>query len=145
MMGYSFEQHKIAGAIGADDEYWRGLEDGVFKLPVCASCKTWTWPAHHRCGQCGSWDFDWQELEPAGKVFTYTRSHYAFDRVLERKDDVPYVTVVAELPQAGGARVIGVLEGSEAGLAIGAAVRGRILPPDAKTKHYPSIVWELVG
>ena len=142
-MGYSFEQHKMPGAIGADDAYWRGLEDGKFALPRCSSCGHWTWPAHFRCGQCGSWDFDWVELEPEGRIFTYTRTYYAFDRVLERKDDVPYVVIVAEIPAAGDSRVIGILEGSEDGLAIGATVHGRILPPDPKTKHYPSLVWKL--
>ncbi len=142
-MAYSFEQHKMSGAIGADDEYWRGLEDGKFRLPQCSSCQNWTWPAHYRCGKCGSWDFKWVDLEPKGTVFTYTRSQYAFDRVLERKDDVPYVTVVAEIPAAGNVRVMGVLKGDETGLAIGAPVKGSIEPPSAKTKHYPSIRWEL--
>lgn len=142
-MAYSFEQHKIIGAIEADDEFWRSLEDGTFRLPRCSGCNSWSWPAHHRCGKCGSWDFDWIELEPRGSVFTYTRTQYRFDRVLERAKDVPYVTVVVELPEADGARVMGVLQGDEEGLAIGAPVRGVICPPSAKTKHYPSIEWKL--
>lgn len=142
-MAYSFEQHKITGAIEADDEYWRGLEEGKFQLPRCSSCKSWTWPAHFRCGHCGSWDFEWVELEPKGRVFTYTRTRYAFDRVLERKDDVPYVTIVAEIPEANNVRVMGVLKGDETGLKIGAPVIGSIDPPSPKTKHYPSIRWEL--
>ena len=52
-MEYSFEKHKILGAIEADDKYWRSLEEGEFKLPRCASCRHWTWPAHFRCGRCG--------------------------------------------------------------------------------------------
>jgi len=140
---YSFEKHRITGAIGADGEYWQGLEDGVFRLPRCHQCKAWTWPAHFRCGKCGSWEFEWTALEPIGKVFTYTRTRYAFDRVLERAEDVPYVVIVAELPEADGARVIGVLSGEEEGLAIGAPVRGIIMPPSPKSKHYPSLCWQL--
>ena len=143
-MSYSFMQHKIIGAIEADDEYWRNLEDGKFTLPRCSGCKNWTWPAHFRCGQCGSWEFEWVELEPKGSIFTYTRSRYAFDRVLERKDDVPYVTIVAEIPEANNVRVMGVMKGDEAGLKIGAEVRGTIDPPSAKSKFYPAIRWELV-
>ena len=142
-MQYSFEQYRISGAIGADDDYWRGLEDGKFQLPRCAKCRHWTWPAHFRCGQCGSWAFRWVTLEPEGRVFTYTRTRYAFDRVLERKDDVPYVTVVAEIPAAGNVRVMGVLKGPEEGLQIGAPVVGTIDPPSAKTKFYPSIRWQI--
>ena len=143
-MTYSFAQHKISGAIEADDQYWANLEDGRFTLPRCSGCHSWTWPAHFRCGHCGSWDFEWVELEPNGKVFTYTRTRYAFDRVMERKEDVPYVVIIAELPAANGARVMGVLKGDEAKLKIGASVRGTIDPPSAKSKHYPAIRWELV-
>ena len=143
-MAYSFERNKIVGAIEADDEYWRALEDGAFKLPRCASCRRWTWPAHFRCGECGSWEFEWQALEPGGTIYSWTRTHYAFDRVLERKEDLPYITVVAELPEADGARVMGVLTGDDAGIHTGMAVRGTIEPPSPKSKGYPSIRWEIV-
>jgi len=143
-MEYIFEQHKISGAIEADDQFWRALEEGVFKLPRCSACKTWTWPAHFRCGRCGSWQFEWVALEPQGTIFTWTRTHYAFDRVLERKQQLPYVTVVAEIPQAGGARVMGVLKGEDRDLHTGMPVRGTIDPPSAQSKWYPSIRWEVV-
>lgn len=143
-MAFQFEKHRIVGGIGADDEYWRGLEQGEFKLPRCTGCGRWTWPAHYRCGKCGSWDFEWIRLEPVGTVYSWTRSWYAFDRVKERAADVPYVTILAEIPAAGGARVMGVLHGNEDGLRIGAPVRGVIAPPSEKSKGYPSILWELV-
>jgi uncharacterized protein len=141
---YSFLKHKITGAIEADDEFWRSLEEGSFKLPQCSSCAAWTWPAHFRCGRCGSWEFNWVSVAPEGTIFTWTRTHYAFDRVLERKSQVPYVTIVAELPQAGGVRVMGLLKGSEPELRIGMPVRGSIAPPSAVSKWYPSILWEVV-
>ena len=108
-MEYSFEQHRIVGGNGADDEYWRGLETGIFQLQRCIACRRWMWPAHLRCGQCGSWDFEWVPIEPRGNIYTWTRTFYAFDRVTERRADLPYVTAVVELPAADGARVIGVL------------------------------------
>lgn len=143
-MEYSFLKHKITGAIEADDEFWRSLEEGSFKLPQCASCKAWIWPAHFRCGRCGSWEFHWLAVAPRGTVFTWTRTHYAFDRVLERKSQVPYVTIVAEIPEAGNVRVMGVLKGDESHLRIGMPVRGSIDPPSAISKWYPSIRWEVV-
>lgn len=144
-MEYSFERNRIIGGNGADDEFWRGLERRVFQLQRCASCKRWTWPAHYRCGECGSWEFEWVSLAPMGRIFTWTRSHYAFDRVLERKEDLPYVTIVAEIPAADGARVMGVLKGDERQLRIGANVVGEILPPSEKTKGYPSLCWRIDG
>jgi uncharacterized protein len=144
-MSYSFATHKITGAIEADDTFWRNLEDGQFTLPRCPSCHTWTWPAHFRCGHCGSWDFDWVAVQPEGRIFSYTRTRYAFDRVLERRDQVPYVTAVVELPEAGNVRVIGVLKGDETGLKIGAKVRGTIDPPSETSKFYPAVRWELIA
>lgn len=142
-MAYSFERHRITGGIGADDPFWRALEDGELRLCRCAGCATWVWPAHFRCGACGGWDMDWPEVAARGRVFSWTRSWYAFERVAERAADLPYVTIVAELPEADGARVMGVLCGDETGLRVGAAVTGKILPPSETTKFYPSIVWEL--
>lgn len=144
-MEHAFEKVKIVGGIGADDEYWRGLERGEFRLPRCAGCDAWTWPAHYRCGVCGGWEMDWTTLEPRGRIFTWTRTWYPFERVAERAGDVPFVTVVAEIPQAGGARVMGIYEGDRENLKIGSEVIGRILPPSAKAKGYPSIIWAPPG
>lgn len=135
--------HRIAGGIGADDPYWEFLEAGEFRLPRCSGCQRWTWPAHWRCGECGSWDFEWAPLEPRGVVYSWTRTWYAFDRIKERGEDVPYVVLLVEVEGAGRARVMGVLEGDEEGLGIGAPVRGAIRPPSEKSKGYPSVVWSL--
>jgi len=137
-------RERIIGGIGADEEYWNGLARGEFRLSRCTSCKTWIWPAHFRCGACGTWDPGWEDVKPEGVVYSWTRTWYPFDRTRERADDVPYVVVLAEIPHAGGARVMGVLSGSEDGLKIGAPVRGVILPPSPKSKNYPSITWQLV-
>jgi uncharacterized OB-fold protein len=142
---YSFQAHRISGGIGADDRFWESLEEGRFRLPRCADCKRWMWPAHYRCGFCGSWEQLWEEVEPAGAVYSWTRSWYAFDRTRERAEDVPYVVVVAELPEAGGARVAGVLDGPEDGLRVGRPVRGHIDPPSAKSLGYAAVRWSLVG
>lgn len=136
---------RIQGGIGADQTYWTNLAEGRFSLCRCATCKTWMWPAHHRCGKCGAWDQEWVELEPKGKVFSWTRTWYGFDRTKERGEDLPYVVILAEMPAAAGARVMGMLDGDEKGLRIGAAVSGRILPPSPRSKGYPSIAWRLDG
>jgi hypothetical protein len=138
-----FLDHRIAGGIGADDGYWEFLEAGEFRLPRCSGCQQWTWPAHWRCGECGSWDFEWAPLDPRGVVYSWTRTWYAFDRTTERAEDVPYVVLLVEVEGAGGARVMGVLEGDEEGLRIGTPARGTIRPPSEKSKGYPSLVWSL--
>ncbi len=149
MKEYSFQRHKIAGGIGADDEYWRYLEEGELRIPKCRNCHGWTWPAHFRCGTCGSWEFEWCPLDVAGTIsgtiYSWTRSWYAFDRVAERAEDLPYVTLLVEIEGAGGARLLGMLQGNEDALAVGMPVRGSILAPSEKTKGYPSLVWEMVS
>ena len=134
---------KISGNIDADEGFWEALEAGEFRLPRCAGCARWTWPAHFRCGECGSWDFTWEALPPTGTIYSWTRTHYAFDRTMERAGDIPYVVALVEVDGADGARVMGVLDGTEEGLRIGASVTGTILPVSEKAKGYPSVVWSL--
>ena|SRR5256886_177559 len=138
-----WRDHKITGGIGADDPFWEALEAGEVRLPRCAGCGRWTWPAHWRCGECGSWEFHWNVVEPAGTVYSWTRTWYAFDRTRERAGDVPYVVVLVEIDGTDGARVLGVLNGDEAAVKIGARAAGAVLPPSEKTLGYPSIVWSL--
>ena len=139
----SFRDHRITAGIGADDPYWEHLEAGEFRLPRCAGCGGWMWPAHWRCGQCGSWELEWVALPPAGVVYSWTRTWYAFDRTKERTADVPYVVLLVEVAGAGGARVMGVLAGAEDGVKIGAPVTGTIDPPSEKSKGYPALRWWL--
>ncbi|MBN2973358.1 OB-fold domain-containing protein [Roseomonas aeriglobus] len=134
---------RIRGGIGADEEYWLAIERGEFRISRCRHCKSWMWPANFRCGKCGSWDIDWEPVEPIGTIYTWTRNHAVSEALAERQADLPYVTLLVELPQAGGARVAGVLEGDETALKIGAQVRGRILPPSDKAKGYGSVVWSI--
>lgn len=143
-MEYSFRKNRITGGIGADEKYWEALEEGAFRLPRCVACQRWMWPAHHRCAECGSWDQEWVDVEPKGTVYSWTRSHGAFDRTPERAEDVPYVVVLVQIESVPEARVLGVLKGSDQGLKVGAPVVGSIDPPSPKTKGYAAIRWSLV-
>lgn len=140
---YRFEAECIRAGIGADDGFWIGLEEGEFRLPRCRDCRKWRWPAHFRCSACGGWDQEWVAVEPRGTVYSWTRTWYAFDRTQERAADVPYCVILAEIPQASGARVLGALRGPERGLRIGAPVWGTIDPPSTKSKGYAAIRWSL--
>lgn len=136
---------RIRGGIGADEEYWAALERGEFKLSRCVSCRVWMWPAHFRCGHCGSWVVAWEEVEPVGTIYTWTRNHALSEVIKERREDLPFVTVLVEIPQAGSSRVAGILLGDGASARIGAAVRGVIRGPEARAKGYATMAWQLVG
>lgn len=135
---------RMRGGIGADGPFWDALESGKFELPRCGGCARWMWPAHFRCGHCGSWEIRWEGVDPRGTIYTWTRNHAVSDVLKERRADVPYVTILVELPQAGGARVAGVLQGDDRQLRIGATVRGVIRPPEPRAKGYATMVWEIV-
>ena len=134
---------RIRGGIGADEPYWAGLEEGKFLLPRCAGCKQWIWPAHFRCGDCGSWTVDWVEMAPTGTVYTWTRNHSVSDVIKERAVMLPYVTMLVEIPQANGIRIPGVLSGSDSNLRIGAPLTGRIRAADDISKGYVTMEWQL--
>ena len=121
----------------------RGSREGVFRLCRCAACKVRIWPVEERCGECGSWDLEWFDVEPAGVVWGWTRIQRTVEGAEERKDDLPYVVVSAAVGGPDGPTVLGVLEGSEAGLKVGAEVRGTIDPPSPKTRGYAAIRWSV--
>lgn len=148
-MAYSFKENRLVGFIDSGDEFWEALEDGAFRLPQCAGCRRWMWEANFRggptvrCGECGSWDLVWVDVEPSGLIYAWTRSHRAYPGAEARAPDVPYVTVEAEVGGSGGPRVIGVLKGSEKNLRVGAHVGGSIDPPSDRTRGYAGVRWSI--
>lgn len=127
-------------ADGVDQQYWDGLLAGELRLQRCGSCRTWIWGPQWLCAHCHTFDPDWVAVEAVGTVFSWSRSRFAF--IPELAEHLPYVTVLVELPQAGGRRVLGLLldEDTEA-LAIGAAVTGVIEKPAGS--EWPVLRWRL--
>jgi uncharacterized OB-fold protein len=128
---------------GADAPYWQALSEGRLKLQKCSGCSRWHWPAVWRCGDCGGWALDWHELSPEGRVFSYSRTWHPFAG--SEGIGQPYVSLIVELPQAGGRRVLGLLEGPAEGLRIGATVRGRATTTRIGQDDIPSLSWTLAG
>jgi uncharacterized OB-fold protein len=129
---------------GADGPYWTALAQGALALPRCAGCGRWHWPAVWRCGDCGSWEHGWRETPMAGRIYSWTRTHHAFagNEALDR----PFVTVVVELPQAGGLRLTGVLDDDDTGaVAIGQSVVGSPSETPFGGLDIPTIRWRLTG
>jgi len=127
---------------GLDAPHWHGLRAGKLVLQRCPDCRTWTWSPRPICPACYSFRMGWEEVDPAGSVYSWTRTWQPFAR--ESTGHLPYVVVLVELPGAGGRRVIGVLAHADGVMPrIGAAVRGEIeQPPD--DAYWPLIRWHLV-
>lgn len=127
----------------ADAPYWDGLGRDELLIQRCSSCARWSWPADWRCPSCGTYDLGWEQVEPVGVVYSWIRTHLPF--VAAYADLVPYVNVLVELPQAGGARLMGLLTGPEAELAVGAPVFGAFQPGSPRTLDLPVLTWALGG
>jgi uncharacterized OB-fold protein len=120
---------------GIDAPHWDGLKAGELRIQRCTECKRWIWVAQPLCPSCHAFDPGWEAVEPAGVVYAWTRTHKAFHPTAE----VPYVTVLVELPQAGDRRVLGIYTG-DGDPVIGSRVRGTFEPaPDADS--WPLIRW----
>ena len=125
-----------------DAPHWNGFAAGELRLQRCTECKEWIWPADWRCRYCGSWDLGWEAVPLEGTVYSWVRTHHNFMPAF--KDLLPYVTVLIELPQAGGRRVLGLLAGDEQRLRIGARVEGFIEGPSERTQNLHALRWKLV-
>jgi len=128
--------------VGAEGRYWEALAEGHLELPRCAGCGRWHWPAVWRCGDCGGWEHDWTATALAGSIFSWTRTWHHFDGAESLA--APFVTVLVSL--AGGpVRLIGVLEGDETALRLGAPVTGRIDRTRFGDHAIPAIRWSLAA
>ena len=129
----------MAKGLGADERYWEALGEGRLELPRCVKCTRWRWPAPFRCGDCGSTEMDWITLEPAGKIYSWTRAWHRFGGT--ESFPVPYVAVLVELPEAGGIRLLGRLDEAADDPQIGQLVTGRMVPTKAFGRDIPAWRW----
>ena len=119
-----------------DEGHWEGLKAGELRIQRCGACSRWIWVAQPLCPSCHTFDPLWESVEPEGVVYAWTRTVKAFHPTAE----VPYVTVLVELPQAGGKRILGLYAG-DGDPVIGSRVRGYFEPaPDSDS--WPLIRWE---
>lgn len=133
----------VPSADGLDAPHWEGLRAGELLLQRCAACAAWIWAPRPMCPGCHSLDLTWAPVEPVGTVFSWTRTWQPFSP--EASGHLPYVAVLVELRDAGGRRVLGVLDEADGVTpAIGDRVRGTIQsPPD--DGHWPLLRWHLDG
>jgi uncharacterized protein len=110
-------------ADGLDEPHWAGLRDHRLLVQRCARCQGWQWAPEVLCHRCHSFEVGWSEVEPRGRIFSWTRVwHPAHDGLREA---VPYAALVVELPHADGVRIIGNLLGDQLGeLRVGIDVVG---------------------
>ena len=126
---------------GADRAYFEGLVAGDIRLQSCKGCGKHHWPAVFRCPDCGSWEQEWNPVSPIGKIYSWTRTWHVFTGI--EGFNPPFVSVVVALDDVPSVRLLGVLEGSEEGLAIGSQVTGRIQSISLLGRDMPALAWSL--
>ena len=115
--------------------FWEAAARKRLELPRCANCKHFNWyPAEH-CAHCNGTQFDWIELKPAGKIFSWS----VVNRPLfpPYAAIAPYIPVIVELDDAPDVRLVTrLIESDTAQIAMGAAVA--IVFEDFTYPHNPS-------
>lgn len=126
---------------GLDEPYWSGLRQGAVRMQRCRNCRQWIWGPQSMCPECHAFELDWVDIEPTGRIYTWTRTWQKF--APEFAPHVPYITVLVELPQAGARRMLGLLVGDDDRTPrIGDEVVGVIQPASDLTTGYAVLRWQ---
>lgn len=89
--------------------FWRGLDEGVLRLPRCLACSTWQWYPLPACSSCRAGAPTWVNAPTTGTVFTWTTARRSF---LPAADvPVPYHVGLVALDGVEGPRLVSVLTG----------------------------------
>ena len=95
----------LPSADGLDAPYWEGTRGHELRVQRCAGCSTFRWSPEWLCYECHSFAVDWPRIEPTGVLFSFQRIWHPASPALA--DIGPYITVLVELAQAGGIRMLG--------------------------------------
>lgn len=128
-------------ADGSDTPFWAALRNNELRLPQCDDCANWIWPPRPICSSCHSFGHTWTSVAATGTIFSWIRTWLPF--VPDFTGHLPFITLLVELPQAGGRRLLGVLldaDGVEP--EIGQQVVGEIEAPESH-EGWPVLRWRL--
>ncbi|MFY9933706.1 MAG: zinc ribbon domain-containing protein [Streptosporangiaceae bacterium] len=129
------------GEDGLDAPHWEGLRAGEVRVQRCAGCGLWIWAPRPLCPRCHGFDLRWPAVDPAGTVYSWTRTWQPFSP--ELSGHLPFTVVLAELPAAGGRRLLGVLRDADgADVRVAQQVTGDIDPP-ASPGGWQVLRWRL--
>jgi uncharacterized OB-fold protein len=89
--------------------FWEAARRHELAVQRCRSCATFQFGPEEICHHCHGFDLAWERVEPNGRIYSWERIwHPSFPAL---KEACPYLVVLVELPQAGGARMLGNLLG----------------------------------
>jgi uncharacterized OB-fold protein len=92
--------------------FWSACAEQRLVVQQCSACGAFQSPPRLLCTTCRGADLSWRDSAGSGRVYTYTVAHYAATPAL--RDQTPYVVVVVELDDCGGALMTSNLVGESA-------------------------------
>ena len=94
--------------ISKTSKFWQGLKEGKIYATTCQKCGKLHFPPVADCGDCGSSDMTWSELDGEGEIETFTQVVVKPASFSEEPD---YIVAIARLRE--GVRVLAWLTGIE--------------------------------
>jgi hypothetical protein len=94
---------------GLGAEFFAAARRHELVVQRCPSCGTWQWGPEYVCHHCLSFNLAYERVEPRGSIYSFERCWHPVHPALN--EAVPYLVVLVELPQAGGVRMVGNLQG----------------------------------
>lgn len=101
------------------EPFWEALKAGELRFQKCAECGERIHPPRAMCGNCHSFDFEWDRASGRGAVYSYIVSRQAIHPALT--DHVPFATVQIQTEE-GPIVVSNLLDVSPEEMAIGMSV-----------------------
>jgi uncharacterized OB-fold protein len=105
--------------ISRTSKFWQGLKEGKIYATKCQKCGKLHFPPVSDCGECGSSNLKWTELDGEGEIETFTQIVVKPASFSEESD---YIVAIARLRE--GVRALAWLVGVEReGVQVGMKVR----------------------
>ena len=130
----------VAEPDGLSAPYWEGLRQGRLLVQRCSHCNSWQFGPEWLCHRCHTFDPEWTEVAPRGRIFSWERVWHPSHAAL--KGYGPYIAVLVELPHAGGIRMVGNLLGDpKQEVKIGAPVEAVFEPHEETNPPFTLVQW----
>lgn len=119
--------------------HWEAAAAHRLEIPYCAYCGAPQWPPRPNCLKCHAFEFEWRQVEPRGRLYSYIVAHKPLHPSVE--SEVPYLTGIVEL--TAGVKMLGRLLGAEpAQIEIGMPVQASFVE---RAPGVTLVYWEPAG
>jgi len=82
--------------ISKTSKFWEGLKEGKVYATTCKKCGKLYFPPVADCGNCGSSEVEWIELEGEGEIVTFTQ---VFVKPASFSEEPSYIVAIARLKE----------------------------------------------